>query len=158
MAEGRALEVGKYITKRLNNGTSLTKDHLVLQIETAGTVNLAETNTARAYGIAARSTQSRRHLIIGETRYLTGGELETGIAIFRSGLARLPVTPNNAAIKVGDMIMCAASGHVNKGTPGTPAEFARRVGWAEEDIPAGTGGFPGQDDILVALDIMGGSP
>ncbi len=161
----RAKDVGFNFTRQLKGATSLTKDHMVMQIESDGTVGLCD-DTNRPYAIAFRSTLSRLDATIGNEVFLTGSQLADGgkeqIPLFRSGWAVLNVAKNNAAISIGDMIVVSdetgEDGKVEKGNPATATEFARRVGWAEEDVVAGAAAKAGAETIMVSLDILGGSP
>jgi len=154
MAEGRDYNVGQYLARPLLSTVSLTKDHLVLEIDTNGKLILA-TNTGTPYAIASKSTQDKVARTAGITQFVTGPTAD--IAVFRSGIAELELGSTNLAIKVGDRIVVHADddGTVNGAADeASVADILLTVGFAEEVIAVNAGG-----KVLVALKLpMGVSP
>jgi hypothetical protein len=152
MTEGRAMSVGKYLTRPLEAATKLIVDNLVLSIDSSGDLILC-TNTATPYAIASRSTQKKIARTVGIVDYDVGADIAP-IPVFRSGLADLPLGSTNVAIKVGDAIYCHADddGTVNGGSaPTDTSEQLLLVGYAEQVVGANAGGT-----VLTALAIRAG--
>ena len=103
------------------------------------------------------------------TVFLTGTLIgEKGIAVVREGWAKLKVVGGNAAIVVGDPIKVSATagkvdkfvptavGATNSGDVSTAIktrikEVRTVVGFAEENVAAGSGSTAGADKVLVKL-------
>lgn len=158
MGEGRDYSVGKLIARPLLSTASLTKDHLVLEIDANGFV-FPCTNTGKIYAVANRSTQDKVARVAGITQYLTGAQQGTGsfIQCLRSGLIELQLGSTNIAIKVGDRIIAHAddNGTVNGAADETlVADKYLTIGYAEEVKGSNVGGT-----VLVSLAIAeGGGP
>lgn len=156
MAEGRDYAVGGYINRPLLAATSLTLDHLVLAIDANGDVDRA-LNTENVYGVASRSTQDKVARTAGITQYLTGANLDGGVAVIKSGIVELPLGSTNLAIKVGDRIVVHAddNGTVNGAADeALVADKYLTVGYAEEVVALDAGGT-----VLVNLTMaLGGAP
>ena len=156
--------------KKLKDSESVVHNYTVVQINTGNDeIELCKAAEARPYAATIRNTKSKRQQLIGIDAFDTGADFPGKMKVTRTGMVEFPVDVNNAEIVIGDMLIVGDDvhapvlpaptggiGRVDKGNPATPAEFSRRVGWAEEAIPAGTGTLPGAVTVKAWLDFERG--
>lgn len=158
MGEGRDYSVGKYISRKLASGVSLTKDHLVVEIDASGELILG-TAAGKPYAVAARSTQDKLARVAGITQHRAAVE----VPVARSGVWELPLPATHAAIKIGDRIVVGSADDGTVDVDNTIdttsaatllADLEKTVGFAEEAKAQDAGGT-----VLTSLSLFkGGGP
>lgn len=168
---GLTREVGEIFYKQLKDSEKLDDAGYVLEelVESSTSKVKACTASGIPYAINYRSTRDPHDLNFPNTVQLTGTQIGAkGIAVVREGWAKLKVVNNNSAIVVGDPIkVSATAGKVDKFTPTAIGatnsgdvsaaiktrikEVRTVVGFAEENVAAGSSSAPGADKVLVKL-------
>lgn len=169
---GRKREPGEMWTIQLKDATSLDDAGYVLMLVTENSVQKVDKcdSSAPPYAVNYRSTRDPSKIDEPPSVFLTGSQIGTmGITVFRDGWANLKLATNNAAINVGDPLVCTGGGKVDKYVPTTLSststaalktgvdarfdELSRIVGHAEEKVAQGNSSGPAQDKIMAKLSI-----
>ena len=149
------------IMRTLKSTSVLDEDCLVVKTDADGIVEPCD-NAAVPYGVAYRSTKDRIANSVGISQNQTGAQVDGKVAVFRSGIAELPLDIDHGAINFGTAIYVGPSDNgkvVGGADPSTTAGALLLVGWAEEKIAAPAGGQRTKATVRVALALArGGAP
>ena len=169
---GLTRELGESWQMILLDATSLDKAGFVLTYKLEGGTQKVDKCGATDIPAAVNYRSTRKPLDLNEppTLFETGSQIgDKGIEVFREGWMKLQLAINNAALVLGDPLVCTGGGKVDKYTPTTITngtdtasetetrfdELARIVGHVEElaAIAAGTTTAAEQEKVLAKVSI-----
>ena len=169
---GLTRELGESLQMILLDATSLDKAGFVLTYKLEGGKRKVDKCGATDIPAAVDYRSTRKPLDLNEppTIFQTGADIGAkGIEVFREGWMKLQLATNNAALVLGDTLVCTGGGKVDKYTPTTITngtntasetetrfdELGRIVGHVEElaAIGAGTTSAAKQEKVLTKVSI-----